>query len=280
MDTADRERQSQSACWNGVVGRNWVEVQPELDRLLQPLEDLLLEHALLGQDHCVLDVGCGAGSTTLALTRRLGSDGIGLGVDVSRPLIERAKARALQERLAAAFLCADAESHAFEPARFDLIVSRLGIMFFEDSVRAFANLRRACKVGAGLQALAWRSPEENLFLTAAERAAAPFLPDLPERRAGQPGPFAFADGERVAAILRKSGWHAVAVRPVDLPLRLPERDLDALQQHLGPVGQVREGLEEPLRSQVLERVRAAFDPFVDGEDLRVEAACWMITAQA
>ena len=112
-------------------------------------------------------------------------------------MIAAARARAEREGVPATFICASAEDYAFEPAAFDMVASRFGVMFFTDSVRAFANLRRAATPGAGLRFIAWRSVPENPFMTTAERAAVPLLPELPARRPDGPGQFAFADRQHV-----------------------------------------------------------------------------------
>ena len=144
----------------------------------------------------VLDVGCGTGSTTLAVARRLGANGAAVGIDISEPMIAaRAGARRARRARRRASSAPTRRRHAFEPASFDMIVSRFGVMFFDDSVRAFANLRRAASDGAELHVIAWRSAAENPFMTTAERAAAPLLPDMPARRPDAPGQFAFADRE-------------------------------------------------------------------------------------
>lgn len=104
-----------------------------------------------------LPVGCGTGSTTVAVARLLGRSGRCTGIDVSERMLAAARARAVRERVPASFVRADAQVHAFEERCFDLVVSRFGVMFFADPVVAFANLRRAAMVGAGLRFVAWRS---------------------------------------------------------------------------------------------------------------------------
>ena len=282
MAEARPDNDEQAALWNGVVGRNWVEEQALLDRIFEPLEALLLETLPAGSGGRALDVGCGTGGTTLAVARRLGAAGRCFGIDISEPMIAaaRARARAEGEGIPARFLCGDAQSHAFEPASFDLVLSRIGVMFFDDPLRAFRNLRRAARVGAELRFVAWRSAEENPFMTAAERAAAPLLPDLPERRSGAPGQFAFADRDRIRRILADSGWTGIEIRPADLACALPETDLLRYLTRLGPVGRVLDELDEPTRSRVVEAARAAFDPFLRGGEVRFTAACWMVGARA
>src|SRR4029453_15134155 len=136
----------------------------------------------------------------------LGANGTCTGIDISNPMIAAARARAEREGTPATFIVADAEDHPFEPASFDMFISRFGVMFFDDVVRAFANLRRAATDGAQLRFLAWRSPAENPFMTTAERAAAPLLPNVPARPPGGPGQFAFADQSRVHRFLEAGGW--------------------------------------------------------------------------
>lgn len=228
----------------------------------------------------MLDVGCGTGGTTVALARRLGAEGECVGVDISEPMVEAARARAAREGARASFVRADAQDHVFGPAAFDAVVSRFGVMFFEDPVQAFTSLRRAAKENAGLRFIVWRDIAENPFMTTAERAAAPLLPDLPERRPDAPGQFALADADRVRRLLEESGWAGIGIRPVDVTCVLPEPRLIPYFSRFGPVGLALPGTDERTRARVVDTVRAAFDPFVHGTEVRFTAACWQIDASA
>jgi SAM-dependent methyltransferase len=205
MDVTYQTDTEQTALWNGLAGRAWVEAQELLDHVFRPLEELLAEAVVAGSGSRALDVGCGTGSTTLAVARLFGANGRSVGIDISEPMIVAARARAEREALPARFIHADAQIYAFEPASFDMIISRFGVMFFDDSVRAFANLRRAATDHAELRFVAWRSAAENPFMTTAERAAAALLPNVgaPARRAGavrlsRPAPgFPHAGGKRL-----------------------------------------------------------------------------------
>lgn len=193
MDVTHRTDNEQTALWSGHAGRAWVEAQELLDQMFKPFEDLLVEVVCGGSGHRVLDVGCGTGSTTLAVARLLGAKGRCIGVDISDPMIVAARARAKREDTTASFIRADVQIHDFELASFDMIISRFGVMFFDDPVLAFANLRRAARDDAELRFIAWRSAAENPFMTTAERAAAPLLPNIPTREPEAPGQFSFAD---------------------------------------------------------------------------------------
>ena len=277
MDATHPIDDEQTTLWNGVAGQAWVDAQDVLDRMFQPFEDLLVEEVSAASARRVLDVGCGTGSTTLAAARVAGATAV--GIDISEPMLALARDRAEREHARATFLRADAQTHAFEPASVDLIISRFGVMFFEDPTRAFGNLRRAAS-GGQLRAITWRSPAENPFMTTAERAAAPLLPALPARRPDAPGQFAFADADRVRRILDDSGWRDIDLRPIDVTCALPERDLARYVTRLGPVGRVLPGLDERSRAEIIDTVLAAFAPYAHGGEVRYTAACWMVVARA
>ncbi|QWB27480.1 MULTISPECIES: class I SAM-dependent methyltransferase [Streptomyces] len=280
MDAERRNDDEQTARWNGRAGHAWVDLQPVLDGMFRPIEDLLVEAVSAeGVEH-VLDVGCGTGGTTLAVARRLGPAGTCVGVDISEPLIDTARARAEREGAPASFVRGDAQEHSFEPGTFDAVISRFGVMFFEDPVRAFANLRSAARDDAALRLIVWRDPAENPYMTTAQRAAAPLLPDLPVRRPDEPGQFAFADPDKVRRILTESGWADIDIRPVDIVCTLPEKELVRYFTRLGPLGMALPEVDEETRARVVETVRAAFEPFVHGAEVRFTAACWTVGARA
>jgi ubiquinone/menaquinone biosynthesis C-methylase UbiE len=280
MNVTRQTDDPQTKLWNGPAGHAWVEEQELLDSMFKPFEDLLVEAVLAGARSQVLDVGCGTGSTTLAVARRLGGKGRCIGIDISEPMLAAARARAEREGTPARFIRANAQDHAFEPASFDMLISRFGVMFFDDSVQAFANLRRAVKDDAELRFIAWRSPSENPFMTTAERAAAPLLPNMPARRPDAPGQFAFADQGRVRHILEESGWADIAIQPLDVPCTLPEKELVRYFTRLGPLGVSLHEADDRTRTQVIETVRAAFEPYVHGAEVRFTAACWSVGARA
>lgn len=263
MTTTDRNDNGQAAHWNGRAGRAWADAQPMLDRMFEPFAQRLVEAARTGRR--VLDVGCGAGATTLAVAQRLGERGRCVGVDVSRPLIAAARARAERGGV---------------PASFDTIISRFGVMFFENAVDAFANLLRAATSDASLAFVAWRTAAENPFMTTAERAAAPLVPNLPARQPDAPGQFFFGDARRIETVLAQSGWCGIDVRPIDVECTLPERELIGHFSRLGPLGQLFGDLDDATRARVVDTVRAAFAPYVHGAEVRFTAACWLVGARA
>jgi SAM-dependent methyltransferase len=273
------QRDEQAKLWNGSAGCAWVEAQALLDRILQPFEDVLVAAVSASGARRVLDVGCGTGSTTRGIAKLLGASGNSVGVDISEQMIATARMLAEQQRVPAKFICADAQTHSFEPASFDMIMSRFGVMFFADPVRAFANLRNAASKEATLCFIAWRSPAENRFMTTAERAAASLLPNLPARRADAPGQFGFADARRVQSILAESGWRHIDIQPIDVACTLPENELSRYGARLGPVGIALREVDPRTRDQVVAVVRKAFEPYVHGDEVRFTACCWRVDAR-
>ena len=256
--------------WNGGAGDAWVEAQDLLDGMLAPFAAPLIEAAAARSGGRILDVGCGTGATTVEAARH----GDATGVDISAQMLAAARARADRAGVPARFILADAQEYVFD--RFDLVISRFGVMFFDDPVAAFANLRRA--TAGALRFVAWRSPEENEFATIPGRLAAPLLPDLPAPRPDGPGRFAFADPERVRGILADAGWGTVDIRPLDIECSLPEPQLMPYVTGLGPVGLALRGADAATRARVVEAVRPGLERFVHGDEVRFPAACWLVDA--
>ncbi len=268
----------QTALWNGAGGKAWVDAQAIMDAMLQPFETLLEKAVAERSARDILDIGCGTGATTLAMARLLKGQGRATGLDISEPMLALARARAEEENSPARFINADAQTHEFTPAGYDMMISRFGVMFFSDNTAAFSNLRRALKDDGALCMIAWRSAAENPFMTVAETAAAPFIPAMPARDPHAPGQFAFADAEKLRGILKESGWAHINIEPVDETCTLPEAALTRFLTRLGPLGLMLQDADEEKRAHIINVVRAAFDPYIHGDAVRFNAACWKITA--
>jgi len=274
---------TQAALWNGSAARGWTGAQDLLEAMYRPLEAVLADAA--GPGARVLDIGCGTGPTTLAVARRVGPAGRCVGVDVSAPMLEAAEERAARAWDASTdapvtFVRADAATHPFEPAGFDLLVSRFGVMFFEDVRAAFAHLRQAGTDAARLRFVTWRGVDENPFMTTAERAVASLLPRLPPRVPDAPGQFGLARPDLVRGSLESAGWGDVDIQPLDLECAFPATELDRYLALLGPVGRALQEADDETRAKVIETARVAFEPYLRGGEVRFTAACWRIDARA
>lgn len=271
----------QAELWNKASGQTWVDMQALLDRMLEPFERLVVDSGYPGEGKQVLDIGCGCGATTLAMARRLGPGGRCVGLDISGPLVAAARRRAAAEDVAnVSFVEGDAQTYVLEQGRFDAVISRFGVMFFDDPVAAFANIRRGARPGAKLAFVAWRSPAENEFMMAAMKAAAPFLPPMPAPNPDAPGQFAFADGTRVTSILESSSWSDVELKRADVPCRVNEQDLMTYATRLGPVGLALREADAATAEKVTVALRSVFASFVESGFVRFTAACWLVEARA
>jgi SAM-dependent methyltransferase len=272
--------------WNGITGTKWVANQDRLDRMLAPFSKALLDTAQVKAGERVLDIGCGCGATTLDFARAVGPAGKILGVDVSAPMVARARERASAEDSHVEFRLADASVFPFEPGAFDILVSRFGVMFFDEPTTAFTNLHSALATGARLTFICWRQVGENPWVTLPLRAAlahvAPPEPSVP----GAPGPFAFADGAHVTSVLSRAGFRDIALTPFDAPLLIGSAGPDAIEEGLqqsmeiGPVSRLIAGEAANVRERVKESIRKELANHLTADGLLLGGAVWIVTAQA
>ena len=285
-----RANADQIEYWNGEVGRRWVRRRATLDRAFAPLTAALLERAAPRPGERVLDVGCGCGTTALALAERVGAGGHVLAVDVSRPMLDHARARAAADggtRAPVEWLEADAAARGFGPP-VDLLVSRFGVMFFDDPAAAFANLRRALRPGGRLAMLCWRAREENPWVAVALAAVLRVVPPPEPAPPEAPGPFAFADAGRVERVLAGAGFGGIASERRDARLVLGEgrdgSDEGALDEavgfvlEVGPVASLLRDVEAPVRERARAGVLDALRPYARDGRVELGAGCWLFRA--
>jgi SAM-dependent methyltransferase len=190
--------------WTDDAGPIWVAQRAGMDALFSGVLETTLRRANLEAGQSVLDIGCGAGSSTLAVADLVGDSGYVTGIDISRTLLDDARGRAMG-RTNVAFLEADAQTHPLVPQSADAIVSRFGVMFFEDSVAAFCNMATAFRAGGTLSFSAWGAIGENPFFTLPARIARQILGPIPKSDPDAPGPFAFRDPDRITSVLTAAG---------------------------------------------------------------------------
>ncbi len=277
----------QISYWNGEAGQRWAERDDLMARLLAPLADALLDHAGIEGSQRALDIGCGGGSQSLALAQRLGADASVLGVDVSTPLLEVARRKIDSEGSGHArldFLLADAADYAFEPASFDLLFSRFGVMFFTDPEMAFRNLRQALRPDGRLVFCCWQSLADNDWVRIPLQAALQHLPAPVMLDPSEPGPFAFADADRVRRILQSSGFSAIDIHSHRPRINFGESPsvLDSAREitMIGPVSRLMAEQPAETLEAVFTSVAAALEPFYQQGQVSLPGAVWFVSAQA
>lgn len=257
----------------------WAEVRDLLELQLAPLGRRGLAALAPCAGENVLDIGCGGGETALELARAVAPDGTVVGIDLSTAVLAFAE-RAAKGCDRVRFIHADAQVFPFEPAAFDAAFSRFGVMFFADPIAAFINIRRSLRPNGRLAFVCWRALAENPLDILPLRAASAHLPPQPAHDPDAPGPFAFADPDRVRAILEATGFGQIAIAPHDE--LVGSGDLDAMLAVCSRVGALGKILREnpELRAAALLAVRSALAAHDGPDGVRLNAATWVVTARA
>jgi len=273
----------QIAYWNGPAGQRWADRQAAQDILLGPVADILIDRARPQAGERVIDIGCGSGVTTIAFARKVAPSGHAFGVDISAPMLARARASAPKE-LPVDFALADATVYPFDPASFDLLASRFGVMFFADPTASFANMRKALKPSGRLAFACWREPKENPWMMAPLQAVYKHVPKLPPQGPEDPGPFAFASEERVHRILGGACFTGIAMEACPLSMDIAiGRGLEAAVQgalEIGPVNRALDGQPAELRTAAVNSLREALTPLAKGDTVVLPGSIWIVTARA
>ncbi len=273
----------QIAYWNGPNGQRWTDRQAEQDVLLAPVTQALIDRAMLQPGERIIDVGCGCGGTSISLAEKVAPSGFVLGVDISGPML--ARARALAPKAAPVdFALADATVYPFDPESFDLVTSRFGVMFFAEPVVSFANLRRALRPSGRMAFACWREPRENPWMMTPLQAIYQHVPKLPPPGPEDPGPFGFTSEERVRRILGEAGFKKIAMEPVELSFDIAiGRGLDAAVQsaiQIGPGSRALDGHPPETRAAAAKSVREALIPYLRDDSVPLPGSIWIVTAQA
>jgi SAM-dependent methyltransferase len=257
----------------------WAEVRELLELQLAPLGRRGLAALAARPGESVLDIGCGGGETALDLVRAVAPDGTVVGIDVSAAVLVFAQ-RAAQGCERVQFIQADAQVFPFEPASFDAAFSRFGVMFFADPAAAFFNIRRSLRPNGRLAFVCWRALEENPLDILPLRAASALLPPQPAQDPDAPGPFAFANPDRVRGILERAGFAEIDITAHDE--LVGSGDLEAMLAVCSRVGALGKILREnpEFRAAALPAVRSALAAHNGPDGVRLNAATWIVTARA
>jgi SAM-dependent methyltransferase len=271
----------QASYWSETSGPTWVQLQERIDGQIAPIGLAAIRRAAPKKGESCLDIGCGCGQTSLQLAERSG--GRVLGVDLSAPMLERAAERAKAAGADARFERGDAQIHPFAPESVDLVFSRFGVMFYQDPVAAFANIRRALRASGRLVFACWKPPGENAWVRVPMAAAAQHVTFEAPADPTAPGPFSLADSARIESILREAGYADVAIEPLALDIEVgggapPDEVLDFVLQ-IGPTARLLADAPPEKIQAVREAVREALVPHFEDGVLRLGSATWIVSAR-
>lgn len=282
LPAIDDRNADQVAYWNGPGGRHWTDRQQLQDIVLAPVSDVLIRRAALRSGESVIDIGCGCGATSFDLVKQLGRNGIVTGVDISEPMLDRAR-ELTPSGAPVKFVLADATVHPFASASADLLFSRFGVMFFAQPAVSFTNMRKALRPGGRVAFACWRTPRDNPWMMLGLQEAYKHVPKLPEVKPEDPGPFSFANEERVHRILGEAGFSNIAMERADLSLDIATgRGLDAAVETalaIGPASRALEGHPPEKIAAATQSIRTAFAEHLKGDTVPLAGSIWIVTAE-
>jgi SAM-dependent methyltransferase len=273
----DASNAAQLEAWDGDEGTYWAAHAETFDRSAIPHHRRLLRAAAIGDRERVLDIGCGTGRTTLQAARAA-TRGSALGVDLSSPMLDRARRRAADEGIDnATFEQADAQIHPFERAAFDVAISNTGATFFGHLEAGFTNVGRALRPGGRLAVLTWQSVAQNEWVREFTGALAAGR-DLAGPPPDAPSPFALSDPDRVHHMLTEAGFTGIELEGADEAMWFGADAEDAYRFVLGLLGWMLEGLDDDRRARALDALRSTMVAHETGDGVTFDSAVWVIRA--
>lgn len=281
MPETQAANQDQHDFWNELKGDLWVDLQPRIDAMLAPFGERAMDALKLQPGEKVLEIGCGTGTTTLALADRVKSTGEILAVDISKPMLQKAVARAATiPEYPIAFQEVDAQLAAFPAGRFDAAYSRFGVMFFDDPVAAFRNIGSAVRPGGRLAFVCWADRRDNPWVRIPTGAARAHLEIPPPPPDDAPGQFSFEDEGRVRQILGDAGWEDVALERFDLDHSIGADVDDAVAYicQMGPMSEPYAEAPADVREATRAAIAGALEPYAGPGGVRLGFSTWIVTA--
>lgn len=270
----DKANRDQRDFWTDEAGPKWVAQQAYMDATFAPILDQILIRARLEHGHQVLDLGCGAGESTFRAADLVGQTGHAIGLDISSTLLNVAEKRA-SNLSHVDFILDDAATHRFDRHRFDRIISRFGVMFFENSVTAFDNIAGSLKRDGHMQFAAWGQVDANPFFKSVARVARDVLGPTPKSDPDLPGPFAFRDPNRVTQILTEAGFKNIHIDVVTLDLTPPGslRDYAEAACVIGPAERalLHHNADAAQKERLIKRLEIHFEDYMTPQGLRIPA---------
>lgn len=269
--------------WAQLEGPHYVAEAERYDNMARAFSDAMLDAAGLQPGERVLDIGCGNGSTTIEAAARVRPGGAAVGVDVSPPMLAFARKRATAAGATETeFVQADAQIHAFDEASFDAVISRNGLMFFEDPDAAFANLARALRPVGRIAFVAPQGPGHSEWIMAAGAAAAPHIGIPQGLGPNAPGPYGLADPDRTRAILERAGFADIGIEALTRPMRIGANVEDALGfiRSMPRVADLFAAAPTDKQDAAIDAARHALTPYAGPDGVVMDNnGEWLVTAR-
>ena len=273
---------AQAEYWTNEGGPSWVRNEHRYEQMLQPFDDVLIETLAPAPQQRVLEIGCGFGATALSFAE-LGASVH--GIDIAQPMIDRARERAAQAQTQTTFAVVDAQEDDLG-GPFDCAVSRFGVMFFVDPVRAFANIAQAIVPGGRLAFVCWQRLDRNPWLEVPIEVVREITGEAigPAKLApGAPNPLAFADPLFTESVLEQSGWRDISLRSVEPLLRVGGDDGINGAVELALNGSSAKALlaksDADQRAHIVSALTERLSHHVIDGDVCMSSAAWLVTAR-
>lgn len=285
MNQNNRSNDKQIEFWNDGPGKDWALYQNGLDQCFANINDHLVGLCQKHSPTRILDVGCGTGATSIALSEAMSGGAEIVGLDVSRPLLNLAEKRIAEHHLdRISFRQADAQTCNFNPDSFDLIASRFGVMFFTDPVKAFSNMRLALAANGRLAFSAWSTVENNPWFSIPRAAAVKQLGKGEPADPRAPGPTAFSDTDYVESILKSAGYQNICISVVSCQIApdLPLDQIATLACKLGPAVRLlnAKGGSDEDASKIQQSVEQSFSNYIEKGFVSIPASIVFATADS
>ena len=270
--------------WNEVAGPRWVQRAETQEARNIEVAHLVLREAHPAPGERVLDVGCGPGATALPIAAAVGPTGHVTGIDIAEPMLGLLRQRIAERGITNITpLLADAQTHAFAPASFDLLTSRFGVMFFADPPAAFRNLGAALRPGGRLCMAVWAGIADNVHwqipFEIAVRHVGPPKPQPPHT----PGPMAFGDPDYLRGILNGARFTDITIEP--RRFHVIGKSAKSEAEHasvLGPSGRLLDEKEADAatRQAIVDETEAAFAAYAGGNgEIRLPGTFLLVRAR-
>jgi SAM-dependent methyltransferase len=274
---------AQQEYWNTIAGPRWVGLEGFVERRVRAVNDLLLVRSAVRAGERVLEIGCGTGAFTVPLAEAVGERGEVLGADISAAMLTEARKRLAETGLRNISLVeADAQTHQFEPGRFDLVTSRFGVMFFADPTAAFANILGAARREGRLCFACWGSLDDNRHWLIPYEVVLRHLGPPAPKPPRAPGPTAFADPDYVRSFLGAAGFEAVEIHreTPDILASTPREEAEHACI-MGPSARLidEKNPDEAGRQTLRREIEEAFAAYAKDGGTQLPATVFLVTAR-